>query len=149
LTVKNKDSWGMICSGICLLHCLATPFVLMSSGIGALGVFMASQWAHQLMIMPVVVISLFSFPVAYKKHRHHMPGMLAIVAVTGLIIAVAYLNDGGFRVISGYDFNPIYGRNAEYNLASNSMLTLISSSILIFAHIWNWRLSQAYQRNNS
>lgn len=148
LMLKNKERWGVICSGLCLLHCLATPFVLMSGGVGVLGVFIASQRAHQLMIIPVVIISLFSFPIAYKKHRHHMPGVLAILAVTGLITAVTYLNDGGFRVISGYDFNPIYGRSTGYNLASNSILTLASSSVLVFAYVWNWRLSQDCRRNN-
>ncbi len=111
---------------------------------------MASQWVHQLIIIPVVIISLLSFPVAYKKHRRYMPGVLAIIAVTGLIIAVTYFNAGGLRVISGYEFNPIYRRSTGYNFASHSILTLISSCVLIFAHIWNWRLSQAqaYQRNN-
>ena len=120
----------------------------MSGGIGVLGGFMASQWAHQLMIIPVVIISLFSFPIAYKKHHHHMPGVLAIIAVIGLIVAVTYLNDGGFRVISGYNFNPIYGRSTEYNFASNSILTFTSSSILMLAYIWNWYLSRTYQINN-
>jgi len=122
----------------------------MSGGIGVLGGFMASQWAHQLMIIPVVIISLFSFPIAYKKHHHHMPGVLAIIAVIGLIVSVTYLNDGGFRVISGYDFNPVYGRSAGYgyNFASNSILTLTSSSILMLAYIWNWYLSRTYQINN-
>lgn len=131
------------------MHCLATPLLLMSGGIGVLGMMMASKWVHQLMILPVVIITLFSFPTAYKKHRHTMPSLLAVIAVTGLIIAMTYLNNHDFRVISGYNFRPFYGGNYGYNLDSHSILTLISSSILILAHIWNWRLSQTYQRINA
>lgn len=118
----------------------------MSGGVGVLGMFMASQWMHQLMIMPVVIFSIFSFPAAYKKHQHFMPGLLAVIAVIGLIIALIYLNDHNVQVISGYDFKPIYKYNSGYNLDTHSVLTLISSSILILAHIWNWRLSQTCQR---
>jgi len=114
---------------------------------GGFGLFMTSQNMHQLMIMPVIIISLFSFSIAYKKHRHFLPGLLAVFAVVGLIIAVTYLSHGDFQAISGYNFIQPY-HSYGYSLDSHTIMTLISSSVLIFAHIWNWRLRKTYLRNN-
>lgn len=144
--IKSKDSWGILFSGLCLVHCLATPFFLLGTGGGVFGLFMASQTMHQLMIIPVIIISLFSFLLAYKKHRNVLPGLLAVFAVIGLIIAVTYLSNSNIRVISGYNYQP-YQLSSGYRLDSHTITTLIGSSMLIFAHIWNWGLSKTYQRN--
>jgi len=115
--LKNKDSWGAICSGVCLMHCIATPLLIAGGSLGVVGVLASSEWVHQLVLVPVILFSVLSFPSAYKKHRHHMPGLLAIIGLFGLISAVTY----------GHDFETV--------------LTIIGASLLIVAHGWNWRLS--------
>jgi len=114
---KNKDAWGVFCSGLCLIHCLATPLLIAGGSLGVLGILISSEWVHQLMLIPVVLFSLLSFPAAYKKHRHYMPGLLAIIGLAGLFMAVSY----------GHDYE--------------TLLTVIAASILIVGHGWNWRLS--------
>lgn len=116
--MKNKDAWGVVCSGLCLLHCLAVPLLIAGGSLGVLGILLANEWVHQLMLLPVVLFSVLSFPSAYKKHRHHMPGLLAITGLSGLIFAVTY----------GHDFETV--------------LTVIAVSILMFAHGWNWNLTK-------
>ena len=121
--VKNKDTWGVICSGLCLIHCLATPLLIAGGSLGVLGILLTNEWVHQLMLVPVVLFSVLSFPSAYKKHRHHMPGLLAIIGVFGLILAVTY----------GHDFETV--------------LTAIGASILMVAHGWNWHLTKKLVSN--
>lgn len=117
-TVKNKDTWGIICSGLCLIHCLATPLLIAGGSLGVLGIVLSNEWLHQVMLVPVVLFSVFSFPPAYKKHRHYMPGLLAFLGVLSLTLAV------------------IYGHNFEV------VLTSIGASILMVAHAWNWHLTK-------
>ncbi len=114
--MKEKDSWGIFCSGLCLLHCLATPLLIASGSLGALAILISSEWVHQLLLLPVFLFAAFSFPVAYKQHRHHMPGLFAVVGLAGLLIAITY------------------GHELE------ALLTVIAASVLIFAHVWNRRL---------
>ncbi len=114
--MKAKDSWGIFCSGLCLIHCLATPLLIASGSLGVLAMLISSEWVHKLLLLPVFLFIVLSFPSAYKQHRHHMPGLLAVSSLLGLIIAITY----------GHEFEIV--------------LTVIAASILMFAHWWNRRL---------
>jgi len=120
--VKEKDAWGVFCSGLCLLHCIITPLLIAGGSIGVFVMMMLSEWVHQLLLLPVFLLAVFSFPASYKKHRHHLPGLLAVGGLAGLIIAVMY----------GHDFE---------THAFEMVLTAIAASMLMLAHWWNRRLS--------
>lgn len=116
-----KDSWGVFCSGLCLIHCIATPLLIASGSLGALVMLISSEWVHKLLLLPVFLFAVFRFPVAYRQHRHHMPGLLAAGGMAGLIIAITYGHGAGGHYVE-------------------TLLTVIAASILMFAHWWNRRL---------
>jgi hypothetical protein len=115
--MKQKDSWGIFCSSLCLIHCISTPFLMASGGLGVLGVMMSSEWVHPLLLVFVILFMTLSFPSAYKRHRQYAPSLLGLSGLVGLIIAMTL----------GHDFETV--------------LTIISSSLLMIAHLWNQRLS--------
>jgi hypothetical protein len=41
--MKQKDSWGVFCSSLCLIHCITTPFLVASGSLGVLGIIMSSE----------------------------------------------------------------------------------------------------------
>ena len=57
-----KDIVAAALSGLCVLHCLATPILLAvgSSGL-LLGIF-SSEWFHYLMLFPIGVLLAWSLP---------------------------------------------------------------------------------------
>jgi hypothetical protein len=115
--MKQKDSWGIFCSSLCLIHCVSTPFLVASGGLGILGVMMSSEWVHKLLLVFVILFMMLSFPSAYKRHRHYAPSLLGLSGLLGLIIAITL----------GHDFETVF--------------TIIGSTLLTIAHLWNQRLS--------
>ena len=82
-----KDQLGATCSGLCIAHCLAVPTILATGAFGALGELMASKTFHIVILLPVVLFALISFPSAYRRHRRLAPACVAVVGVALLVLA--------------------------------------------------------------
>lgn len=112
-----KDEIAVACSGACMIHCLLTPIVIGFGAAGLLGEWLASEWIHKLMLVPVVLLALLSLPSSYKKHKKYWPLLLGSLGVLTMVCAI---------------------------LGPESMETWISISggmLLIAAHLWNRNLS--------
>lgn len=106
-----RDKAGIFFSGLCLCHCLLTPVVLLLIGTGALATAFASETTHQILLIPVLFLALYSLPVAWYKSRNRA---LLILAITGLAWLIAA------RFFHGY---------------LEVMLTTLGSVSLIAGHI--------------
>ncbi|HEY7884983.1 MAG TPA: MerC domain-containing protein [Cellvibrionaceae bacterium] len=108
-----KDSMGMVCSGLCLGHCLLTPLLLALGSAGALGVAMHSEWVHWALMVPIIVLALLSFPGGYRVHRRVRPVLLGIAGALLLVLALFVQEAwepvlsvlGGGLLISGHWIN--------------------------------------------
>ncbi|HEX5793317.1 MAG TPA: MerC domain-containing protein [Rheinheimera sp.] len=111
-----KDLIAAMLSGLCVVHCLATPVLLAlgSSGL-LLGVF-SSDWFHYLMLLPISVLLVWSLPGGWCMHQRKAPFALGLT---------------GFLVLSASLFVP---HQAEAALAISGGLLLIS------AHLYNRKL---------
>ncbi|GGD76592.1 MerC domain-containing protein [Lacimicrobium alkaliphilum] len=106
-----RDKAGIFFSGLCLCHCLLTPAVLFLIGTGTLTSAFASEITHQILLMPVLFLALYSLPVAWYKNRDNKLLILALSGLTWLIAA---------RFFHGY---------------VEIMLTTLGSVCLISGHI--------------
>lgn len=112
----NKDMLGACLSAACVCHCILTPFVLLFTGSGLLGVLFGSELFHWLMLAPVALIVVLSFPSAWRIHRTPWPGLISFAGLTLLISALAF---------HGWP---------------ETVITIIGGSLLFSAHIMNRRL---------
>lgn len=122
-----KDDLAVVCSGACIIHCIATPLVIGLGTAGLLGEWLASEWVHKLMLVPVILLALLSLPGSYIKHKRHWP---LVFGVVGIIVMVSAL------------------------LGPESLetwITITGGLLLITAHLWNRNLCLqvlSHQRGN-
>lgn len=112
-----KDNLAVICSGACLLHCIATTFVLGLATAGVIGQLLASEWVHILLLLPVIVLAVLSLPSAFKLHQCRLPMILGGMGITLLIIA-------------------LLGPHA-----TETIMTVVGAVILITSHLLNRHLA--------
>ncbi len=112
-----KDNIAVVCSGLCLLHCILLPVLLALGMTGLLTAMMASEWFHALVLVPVIGLAVVSLPVSYFKHGSIKPLAFAGVGISGLISSLF--------VAEAYEL----------------WLTIPSALLVIWAHLWNrWLL---------
>lgn len=107
------DIAGSVCSGLCLLHCLATPIILSTVSTGAVLSLPGNEWFHWLLILPVWLLAALSFPRGYQLHGSILPLFSAITGI--LIITLALFQEE----------------------ETETLFTLIGAGILVFAHLKN------------
>ncbi len=66
---------------------MLTPVILLLAGTGALTNAFASEITHQLLLIPVMFLALYSLPVAWYKSRNYRLLVLTLAGLAGLISA--------------------------------------------------------------
>ncbi len=85
----NWDRWGIGLSFLCTIHCLVTPFVILSLPILA-RYYVSHPFFHLLLALMIVPVGFLAF---YSGFRHHASPWALILGVPGLLIVagVPYL----------------------------------------------------------
>ncbi|MFP5519487.1 MAG: MerC domain-containing protein [Bdellovibrionia bacterium] len=112
------DKVGILISGFCALHCVATPFLIFS--LPALGYAFEHPLFHFLLALFVVPVGVFAFYQGYKQH--HQKGIL-LLGFLGLFVI------GAMAAVP----------HAWLHVVGHNTLTLVGSGILILAHVLNRR----------
>lgn len=110
----SGDLWGQALSLICLVHCLATPVLLMLAP--AMAGFLGG-W-HPVLLAGVVGTAAWAFIPGYRFHRRKLVLGLAVVGVSLLAIGVTVFHD---------------------YFAAETALTVIGAGLMLAAH-WKNRL---------
>lgn len=86
---KTYDIVGMGLSVICGIHCIVTPFLIVSAP--AIGEGLESIWAHTFLI----VLMIFSFyQSVFKHYKMHLSKLTLGLGFTGIIfILITYINE--------------------------------------------------------
>ncbi|MBX7114875.1 MAG: MerC domain-containing protein [Myxococcaceae bacterium] len=108
------DSVGQALSLICIIHCLAAPFVL--AAMPTLSHFMGGF--HPVLLVFVVGTALWAFIPGYKHHRRPSIIVAALVGVTLLTLATLLF---------------------EGDVLMESALTIPGAAVLMWAHWKNRR----------
>ena len=105
-------------SCLCLIHCLALPFLVVLLPIA--GVF-AEEWVHQLLVLLALPVTMLAIVSSWSNERN---GLFIFGAVCGLalLLAAAFVE-------------------ALHDL--EILLTTIGAVTLALAHVWRWRMRSA------
>ncbi|MBU2884351.1 MerC domain-containing protein [Gilvimarinus agarilyticus] len=118
-----KDETAALCSGLCLIHCIATPILLSMSGLGLIGSLFASEWVHVALFAPIALLALTSLPSGWKRHQRWLP---SVAGFTGLLLLAAAMMapheaeaalsiGGGLLLIGGHLSNRFHCRRTALN----------------------------------
>lgn len=116
-----RDIVASALSGLCIVHCLATPLLL---ALGSSGVMLAafdSDWFHYLMLLPISVLLAWSLPGGWCVHQRKAPFILGL---SGFLLLVAAM------------FAPH---------AAETALSVSGSLLLVSAHLYNRTLLHKLQ----
>ncbi len=119
-TMRNKiwDKIGICASSICLVHCLATPVLLLFFP-GFRLYFSEHSHIHEIFAVIVVSSILLAVYPHCRKHGHKDIIAIALVGIT-LILSAVFL--------------------AHHNIMLADGLTIFGSFFLIFAHVKNMKV---------
>ncbi len=120
-----KDQLGIICSSLCIFHCVATSVILALGMSGLLASILTTEFVHYILIAPVGILILLTLPTAYKRDGVLGPILTGLLGLIFLITAL------------------FLGEKNE------TMLTIIGGSLLVVFHLWNLRLHHKYTENET
>ena len=115
---EKWDRIGLFLSGLCAIHCLATPLLVLS--LPVLGEFFHQEWVHLTLALFVVPVGVFAFWSGYK--HHHQTRVLAL----GLL---------GLFLVAGASVVP----HEWVEFREHDVVTIAGSIFLIAAHLLNRR----------
>lgn len=107
-------------SSICMLHCLALPFILTLLPITQ-GAFLDEQLFHVLMLVLILPVSLIALTIGCSKHKDRLTMILGGIGLTILALTAFF----------GHDWLGITGER---------IVTSFGGLILAGAHIQNYRI---------
>ena len=118
------DRAAVALSGLCLLHCLALPFIV--GALPLVGQF-GNTYFHLQMLLVVVPVSLLALALGYRRHAS-----IAVLwgGAAGLVLLLA-----GATVVHDH-LGPVADR----------LFTVIAALILAVTHFYNNRLSRHLPR---
>ncbi len=120
---RNHTVWdrlGIVGSALCIIHCLALPFLIGALSLGALG-FLADEIFHQILAVLLLGVALFAFIPGF---RHHGNKLVVIGGMAGISLLLA----------TGFLLDHFISHGLEIGL------TVVASLVLLSAHFANWRL---------
>ena len=115
---KIWDKIGICASGLCLVHCLATPVILLLFPALKLGADEHSIF-HEVIAAIVVTSILFVIYPHCRKHGHKDIIVLGVLGVASILTSL-FLHD--------------------LNIITSQIFTIIGSIMLITAHIKNMKI---------
>ena len=123
-TVINRiwDKLGICASVLCLIHCIATPVLLLIFPTTNFFFFDASHMheAHEIFAVVVVISMLIAVYPTCRKHGHKDIIALALSGIT-FVLAAVFLHD-------------------TLNEHLDHLLTIVGSILLIIAHVKNMKV---------
>ena len=111
-----RDKIGILFSSLCVFHCLIT-FLLIYGGIGSVAyITLSEEYVHPILLVIILIVGMYAFPPAFRKHKSILPMSLGFIGIAGLISAL------------------FISENLEV------AITTISGLILVIAHNINRRI---------
>ena len=117
------DGLGVLGATACALHCIALP-VLLVLGSTTPTVFFADESFHSLMLWLVVPSAVLAFALGCRRHKDRRVLVLGAIGLAGMVLSGTVLHD-------------VVGETGE------RVATLVSATLLIAAHLRNFKLCRS------
>ena len=114
------DKAAVVLSGLCLVHCLALPVMLV---VLPFLNELAQGHLHAQMLVVVVPVSVFAFARGFRVHGNRYVIAFGTLGLTLLLVGGTFVHD-------------------HYGLAADRALTIAGSLVLAVCHFYNSRLSR-------
>ena len=125
---KTWDRTGVFVASLCVLHCLAFPFIVAS--LPASRVFFNHSWLEASILILGVIVGSISFYTSYKKHRKIGPTILGLLGVSFL-----------FSNLFWFRFQPVHSHELieaqGFSWHNVDPLMILGGLFLILGHLWN------------
>lgn len=121
---RTLDRWGIALSFLCLIHCVATPLILLSLPIMA-RYYLAHPWFHLVLALVIIPVGGLAF---VRGYRHHKRSGIVALGLTGLVIITVA---------------PFLVHALKYNL-NEPLLMILGSVALITAHLRNQKACRCH-----
>jgi hypothetical protein len=130
---QSLDRVGIGLSALCVIHCLATPFLIFLSP--WLASFFDSKWSHLGIFIFIVPVAYFTFYRFYKNHRNKKPMILGSIGI--VFLGIALLSPGhGWEI----DHGEFHNHNKEHFNYIDTIINIIGSLILMVGHWMNIKI---------
>lgn len=113
----KKDTTGLWLSGLCIVHCIATPVLFLLAGSGLLVSAFSSEWVHLVLIAPMLILIYATVVQTALRGESKTP---LVLAIAGMAILIASLTVHGLL---------------------ESALGIVGGSLVFSAHWLNRRLA--------
>lgn len=108
-----SDRLGMFFSGLCFVHCLATPLLLIFLGTNAFVGLLETPLVHRLLLLPVLTMAIFQGYNAWKNPQAKLSRILLTVGCVPIVLAqffhglpeILLTVVGSLTLISGHFFH--------------------------------------------
>ncbi len=142
------DRWAILLSVLCMVHCLATPFIL------ALFPFIYPShdelFFHGAMMLPLAGFAFWAFWRGYKLHKRLLSIGLGLAGFTLLAFGLAsadhfiFIQEAANHAHShshaGHAHTAIdFALPVQFQFTWGAALTILGSILLIVAHVYNMR----------
>lgn len=89
-----KDVFGMVFSGLCIVHCLMAPLLLPLLAVA--GVIAIAdehhphdfEWVHWALLAPVALFALRSLPQGWKRHGYMPPMVIGLLGLALMVVSL-------------------------------------------------------------
>jgi hypothetical protein len=112
------DRFAIGLSSLCLVHCLATPLLLILLPAASLSFAFPASF-HLWMVLAAIPVSILALRSGHRHHRHILPTLFASAGLCFL------------------SYGAIFATTARLEL----VLTVFGALLLAGAHLWNGRLA--------
>ncbi len=143
--MKNWDIAGLALSGLCVLHCLAMPFLVIYLPVLGLE-WLAGPYAHFWMLGLGVSIGAFSFLPGYRQHRRPAIPLMALCGLGAMAYAAtADAGDCCTAACCRPDATTRHYGGARFDVRQllPKSATPFGAALLLTAHVFNRRCRPA------
>ena len=129
--LKHSKTWdrsGLFVAILCLLHCLALPFIALLLPFTR-SLFNSLFFEAVILVLGVLVGSI-SFVTTYRKHKNLYPMLLGILGVMFLFVNLIFIKSGALI------HSHAHAEATMHSLRVDPMM-ILGGIFLIAGHLWN------------
>jgi hypothetical protein len=128
-----SDRLAMVLSSLCILHCIATPLLLVAvPSLAAYSIF-SGETLHHALLFFILPVGLLALTLGF---RHHKQAWVLSMGIIGLVLLCSpMLLESPLMAPLHIDLHDL-GENSE------TYITIVASIFVVIAHTANYRLRQ-------
>jgi hypothetical protein len=130
---QSLDKVGIFLSALCVIHCLATPLLILISP--WLGSYFDSKWSHLGIFIFIVPVAYFTFYRFYRNHKNKKPMIFGSIGI--LFLGIALLSPGHEWAIN---HSEIHSHNEDHFNYIDTIINIVGSIILMVGHWMNIKI---------